>query len=157
PPGCEPWTTVPSSNAPSAEGAAGPKGWNRGSASCLRPAPPCVSPVPGKRVVQQGRQAAAAGAPRGQGALRLPGQPPGLPPALVGPQEPRVSQLPPAGVLLRPFAGVLGGALDVDQVVGDLEDQAEAAAETFQPFQQVRVGPAGPLALGGQDAQAEAG
>src|SRR5581483_12005238 len=72
---------------------------------------------------------------RGQAAAGLFPQGLGPPAALGAAQKAGEGQLRPGGVLADALADVAGGALDLEQVVGDLEGQAEAPAVAVEPLQ----------------------
>src|SRR5947209_18863300 len=82
---------------------------------------------------------------------------PGPPPTLVRAEEPGVGQLAAGRVLLHFLAGLVLAAFHVEQVIGDLEGQAETPAVAVEEAQQAGIRAAGPLALRRPGAQAQAG
>src|SRR5438105_65290 len=74
--------------------------------------------------------------------------------ALGGAQESRVGQLAPGGVFPHALAGLVGVALDVEEVVGDLEGEPQAAAVGVEALEQPRVGGSRRAGVGGQHPQA---
>src|SRR5262249_52450826 len=79
------------------------------------------SSIPLQHVLDQGREAVAAGPQGLQVGAGLLAQPLGAAAALGHAQEAGVRQLTAGGVLLHALSRLPGVALDVEQVVGDLE------------------------------------
>lgn len=106
-------------------------------------------------IFQKRRERFAGFAEGSEGAEGLVGETLGVSAAFVDAEEAGVGEFPAGGVFLRAFAGVGGGTLDVDEVVGDLEDEAETAGVEIQAVEEVAVGIA--FALDRKDAEFEAG
>src|ERR1044072_3737066 len=87
---------------------------------------------------ETGPQRRVAGQRRGD-RKRLRSQLAEASPALLDAVKAGERQLSRHGILARALAQLLGGALDVEDVIGDLEHQAEALAEITQPCIDVRV------------------
>ena len=84
----------------------------------------------------------------------LMGQILGSLPAFWHTQKPWIGEFPAGGVLLHAFAGVGGVAFHVDQVIGDLEHQAETARVDIESIKQCAIAAA--FALGSPHAELQA-
>jgi len=73
------------------------------------------------------------------------------------PQQAGVGQLASGCILADTLAGLVGAALHVQQIIGDLEGSAETAAEAVQPLHQHRIRCASPFALGREKPEAQIG
>src|SRR5262249_32959326 len=71
--------------------------------------------------------------------------------------EAGIRQFAAGRILLRAFSSFGGAALDVEQVVRQLENQTEAVSESVETLKQIRIGTIGAFALCRDDAELKTG